>query len=148
MPGDAEERLLLRMRAARARHAADHRDRSYIVPIGLVAVAVAASAEIYDLNPGLSDVIPISPLIAATAIARASAGVIAARVATILAVPIAAYLLWLTPSPEHTWLIAAYAITFAALCRGAALPPPWREPPRLLLGPDADAPKVGHTPPQ
>ncbi len=86
----AERRLIERMAQARASHAGQRRFRSYVLPIGLMAGGLFASAEMGHQPTGA--LMPVAPLIVAAVFSRTFGGVTAARVAAAIALPIVAYI--------------------------------------------------------
>ena len=87
----AEAHLLATMARERAKHAAERRFRSYVMPIVLSAGALLGSIAIGH-QPGGVLIMPTSVLITGAVLSRTYGGVIGARVAAASALPITVYI--------------------------------------------------------
>ncbi len=104
----AEARLLDRMALARAKHAARRRFRSYVLPVGLVAIGLLAA----DLAQRPGDVLSLSPLLAAAIFARVFGGITGGRIAAAVGAPLSIYV----GAARPHWYPVFAAIGFIGLC--------------------------------
>ena len=140
----AEARLLDRMARARSKHAALHRFRSVVLPIGMVAGGVFVSLGLYERATTITG-IPFAPILCAVVLARVFGGVTAGRVATLIGMPLAGYLAAITLPAKLFFLFPVNAVTFIAVCLdGASLLKP-KAPIGQSAAPRADAPPARHT---
>ena len=141
---EAESRLLARMASARAKHAARWRFRSYVLPVGLVAVGLIVSAETGG-HPG-GWVLPLSPMLAAAVAARCLGGITAGRVAAALTAPLLLYALFDIYPQRYDFVVGALMVLIA-LCLEARIPASPR-PQHQSAYPPADALTIDYTLPR